>query len=423
MPTVTRDTAAHTDGVSYTGQSGGTQGGDPSQDLGYLGDTNDHSYIDVRFQAGAGQALDPNSIGGDELAIGGFGGSGVTVWNGSTPAVQVSSNTWRFLLSGDDFRPGTVVLTFDHSKFYDSRGPPSPAYETTQSFTVVGATADLTRTVTDANGDPTTVTLGGASVGLDALNGTGYLEVTFRPTSGAAIDPTSIAGGELTLTGPGGAVVPSQRPSASATSSTWRYGFTAPLAAGAYTATFAAGSFADTAGQVNLAETEVFHVEQPSAHLADPAAGDGVGMQDINGRGWVDVTFDAIDGQDVNPASIADTASEITITSSSSDTITVDGRGVARRRRHLEVPLLLHRLQVRHADRRDRRRLVGQRRGRDREHGGRQHHVAGHRHGRHAGDQWHVGRGCLHAGDRRQGRRRHRRQQHAHAERRRARPV
>ena len=73
---------------------------------------------------------------------------------------------------------------------------------------------------------------------------------------------------------------------------------------------------------MNLAETEVFHVEQPSAHLADPAAGDGVGSCTSTPQ---DVT-DAIDGQDVNLASIADTASEITITSSSSDTITVDGR-------------------------------------------------------------------------------------------------
>src|SRR4029079_2663122 len=70
----------------------------------------------------------------------------------------------------------------------------------TSSFLVAGATGELVRTIpAHADQPETVVTLAGAGVGADVLNGLGYIEVRFRPSNGNQIDPATIDGGEIEL--------------------------------------------------------------------------------------------------------------------------------------------------------------------------------------------------------------------------------
>ncbi len=111
------------------------------------------------------------------------------------------------------------------------------------------------------------VSLAGDSIGAGVINGQGYIEITFSPTVGNTIDPATITGNEIQISGPGAAPVTlTGTATREGTSNTWRYGFSGQLALGTYTVTFLAGAFADTAGIVNQAFTETFSVSSPTSH-------------------------------------------------------------------------------------------------------------------------------------------------------------
>ncbi len=108
---------------------------------------------------------------------------------------------------------------------------------------------------------------------------------------------------------------------------TYRYGLATQLVSGAYSVTFVGGSFTDTAGIANQAETEIFNLAVATAALADPSHAQVIDRGELEGRGWVDVTFGQFGGTDFDPTSITDDDAEITLTSAGS-TIVVDGRAV-----------------------------------------------------------------------------------------------
>jgi hypothetical protein len=66
-------------------------------------------------------------------------------------------------------------------------------------------------------------------------------------------------------------------------------------------------------------------VANPTGTLADPGPGSVLDAADLNGRGYVDITFPAFQGIAVDGASLLDAGAEITITSSNGATITVLG--------------------------------------------------------------------------------------------------
>ena len=276
--------------------------------------TQDRSYLDVTFSPSSGFDLDPASITGDEISIGGFGGSGV-----SLPAARRSTsgtNTWRFLLTGT-FRVGVVEVEIHLGAFTDTsaRGPPPADLSLVQTFTVTGATADLVHTVPATATEPETlIALDGAVIGVDAINGPHYLEVTFRPSSGFALDPATITGGELELRDAAGTLIALGAPIRVGLSTTYRYSFSTDLAVGVYSVTFVAGSFGDTGGLLNAEETETFTVTQPTVTLENPVKGQVIDVADFNARGYVDITFAEFHGGLVDGATITDSDAEITIT-------------------------------------------------------------------------------------------------------------
>src|SRR4051794_1362516 len=289
---------------------------------------NNRTFVDVHFSPSGGSTFDVGAISGDELSFGGFGGTGIAMFP-TNPVVDLGGGNYRFLLQGD-FRPGAVTVTFLANTFHDN-SPRAPPYsiDIVQNFSVNGATADLVRTVPATATDPEkVVALGGSTVGLDLINSLHYIEVRFRPTAGNAIDSSSINGDELQLRDSAGNVITLSAPVRVGLTDTYRYGFTGALTAGSYTVTFVAGSFRDNApngGNANQTETETFALASPSSALGDPGTGQVLNVGDFNGRGYVDVTFASFGGTAVDPATILDSGAEITITTDSGLTLTVDG--------------------------------------------------------------------------------------------------
>jgi hypothetical protein len=300
-------------------------------------DTNSRSYMDVEFRPGADAIIKVSTINGGEFTIGGFGGSGVTPGTGTNNVLHVSGNVWRFLLDGD-FKAGPVDITFQAGSFDETtpaRGPPvTGTYSNTEfikSFTVVGTTADLVRTVS-ANGDvpETVVALGGSTIGRDLINGYGYLEVRFNPTSGNALDPTTITGNEVQLRNSAGILLSFVgSPIREGTSNIWRFTLAAGLVADKYTVTFLAGSFADQSGAVNQTESEDFTVEVPTSVLANPTGGQVIDAGALNGRGYVDVIFALGSNHlSIDSASVLDAGAEFSLKDGAGNDLTLVGTPV-----------------------------------------------------------------------------------------------
>ena len=131
-------------GVAYNGTTtGGTRGG-AEVDKTAIRATNNRTFIDVAFAATAGHQLDPASIDGNEFALAGFGAGSGFQFSPDLKAVHLGGNVWRFMLIGS-FVPGDVVVSFAANTWDENpaRGPPGYNLAFTQSFSVVGSTADL----------------------------------------------------------------------------------------------------------------------------------------------------------------------------------------------------------------------------------------------------------------------------------------
>ena len=280
------------------------------------------SYVDVTFIPTAGSTLNLGSINGDEILLGGPGAAGATLVPNT--AIWLGGTTFRYLVTGS-FVPGLVTVTIKLDAFSDNSGRSPPAGLTrTQSFTVTGVTVDAVRTVPTTNGD-VVVGLAGSTVGADTLNALHYLEIRFRATSGNLIDAATIDGNEIELRDAAGTLVALGRPIRVGSSDIYRFPFTTNLVPGTYTITFLAGSVGDTGGRLNLAGTATFRVATPTAVLADPSPGSVLDAGDLNGRGYVDITFPAFDNNAVDVATLLDAGAEITITAANGATITVLG--------------------------------------------------------------------------------------------------
>ena len=222
-----------TSALAYYGNpSGASQYGSTDSSHSATDFPTDRSYLDVAFAPTAGDQLVAGTIGsGGQFTLSGTGASGFTVGSGSNGPVYLGDNTYRFLLFGGTFTPGTVNVNFTADTWYAAspRGPPCPVSNAhcagtgttangtgygnlafTTTFTVTGATADLVST--DANGQVSS--LSGGTIGRGQLNGQGYLEVSFQPTAGNTIDAATINGNELTLTDAAGHTIALRRPDA-----------------------------------------------------------------------------------------------------------------------------------------------------------------------------------------------------------------
>ncbi|MGB1873972.1 MAG: zinc-dependent metalloprotease family protein [Akkermansiaceae bacterium] len=118
----------------------------------------------------------------------------------------------------------------------------------------------------DGDLDPPTADLSnpgnGEVLDVSASNAQTYLEVTFSD-AGQGVDPDTIDGDELSLSGSGVGTVVLDGTAVLVSGTTYRYGFTGSFVDGGVDVEFVAGSFADLASTTNFntSETESFTVE------------------------------------------------------------------------------------------------------------------------------------------------------------------
>ncbi len=97
---------------------------------------------------------------------------------------------------------------------------------------------------------------------MAAINGQDYIEVTFADAGDSGLDPASIDGNELTLSGDGVGTAVLSGTATLHSGSTYRYPFTGDFVIGPVDVNFVADRWQDNAGNANLAETESFTVQQ-----------------------------------------------------------------------------------------------------------------------------------------------------------------
>ena len=285
-------------------------------------DLNGRGYIDVTF-TDIGEGLDVSTIDGDEVSMSGTG-VGTAVFAGT--AVLQSGTTYRYAFTGGVV-DGAVMVEFVADSFADLAGNLNVVE--IESFTVdvmdfIPPTADLA--------DPTN----GVTIDSSVLNSRGYIDVVFTDTGGSALDPASItdADAEFTLTGAAALGVTVDGAGTLVSGTTYRYAFTGTFIAGAVGVTFTADSFEDLAGNTNVCDAEIFMVQTaasdvaaPTTDLADPTNGGAIQAADLNGRGYLDVTFtDLESGLDV--ASVTDAGSEFVLSGDGAVDVIVDGAGI-----------------------------------------------------------------------------------------------
>ena len=301
------------------------------------------TYVDVQFAPVSGGQLISSTITNNAFTLGGAGASGITGFASGQNPIALGNGVYRFLLEGS-FALGQVTVTFAANSVYatSARGPPCPTalnqpsgtdcygnLAASQTFTVMGPTADLVQTIPGTNGSPSTVaSLAGSSIGVNAINAQGYIEISFTSTYGNQIDPATINGNEIQITNSAGTVIPlSGAPVREGTSNTWRYGFAGQLAVGTYTVTFLPGSFGDTGGIVDQGSSEQFSVVAATATLSNPSSGTVQNQATLNGGVWVDVTFPNIGGLPIDPASLG-AGNQISLADAANDTLVLVGTPV-----------------------------------------------------------------------------------------------
>ena len=335
---------ARSAGPATPTDTGATKPGDVSSPLDI---TTGHTYIDVTYSPTLGALIRGSTIDGDEFTLTGpgvvpglsFGPSSTSATaSTATPSTARSAparSTWS--------SPWTSSRTTRPAPRRPAPRTPSssPSWAPPATWSARSRAAGTSRSAWSA--------LSGGTVGRSWINARGYLEVRFTPTSGYAIDPTSVNGDELQLRDSAGHLVALGSPVRQGSSNVWQYSFSSPLAAGGYTLTILAGSVTDTSGTSNQVESEQFTVVTPTSGISNPANNQVGSTADFNSRGWIDVTYAGAD-----PTSILDSQAEFTLTSSTGNKITLVGTPGPRLRRQL--PLLLHRpLQRRPPVRLDRR--------------------------------------------------------------------
>ncbi|MEI7701234.1 MAG: hypothetical protein WCK86_15650, partial [Planctomycetia bacterium] len=253
--------------------------------------------LQVRFLPVPGQTLDVATITDTaaEFTLAGAAAAGITLGTPTKSATDDLLFTYPF--SGS-FGAGEVTVNFTADSFTDTAGNKNAA--STATFTVNAATAALTEPAVD----------------VAELNQRKYIDIQFRPTSGATLTDSSISDvePEFTLSGTAASGVTLATVPTSQGKGVWRYSFAGSFVPGTVTLTFTAGSFTDSAGNASLLQTTAFNVVGAIAAAENPASGTYTSLQALNNRQWFDIRLTGVAGSSVTPESVSDEAAEFTIT-------------------------------------------------------------------------------------------------------------
>ena len=286
-------------------------------------------YLDIQVNPTAGTTFGSSSpvIPTSDLTLTATSSGATVPFSSTTNPIYLGSNVWRYFINGTLAVGGyQLVVSAGALTGTSARGPPNPTSLTqTLTFTVQGPTA----TVVQTNTDGTVTSLSSQAIGGGVINGEGYIEIAFQATTGNTIDAATINGNEIQLHDASGHLIPlTGTPTRVGTTNVWQYTFSGTLSDGTYTVTILAGSFGDTSGITNQASSATFTVADATTSLTTPPNGGVENQAALNGRGWVDVTFPAVNGIAVSQASILASTTLLTLTDHEGDTISLDGSPV-----------------------------------------------------------------------------------------------
>ncbi|MBN1192791.1 MAG: hypothetical protein JXA36_03745, partial [Coriobacteriia bacterium] len=330
-------------------------------------DNNEFSIAGLSFVAGE----DPLSLGGGRYRYflsGAFAQGPVSVlfaeggWS-QTGSIPNIAETETFLVvgpRGDLLDPSdgdsTTAKTLNDRGYLDVALPTLEGYESDEVTLLVNGVAssavsiDVTQapvllrsegtahifrfwtTGAYSSGAVTLDTPGGIVLPVDFLVGgiptlnIGYLDVHYTPTAGDELITSSINGGEFGLGGAGvgtAAIMLSLMPTLVSTG-TYRYYFSGDFGAGDVHVGFAPDTFSSGVWS-NIAETETFTILELTADIAGPAPGGVISAEDLNNRGYFDVTYTVPEYADTLViASVTDADPEFTVTVPGGKTLVLD---------------------------------------------------------------------------------------------------
>ncbi|MGZ6715887.1 MAG: hypothetical protein ACXVFG_14140, partial [Gaiellaceae bacterium] len=281
-----------------------------------LGAINGRGYIDITFTVATGRTLDEATItdSDPEFTISSTSTLGDTVTgqvalDTSQAPVRLTpnANTFRYWTKGHWTSTGNLTVTFLTN-----------SYGYTDSSTEVGTptvAADNFR----GSGVPTTEV--------------SYLDVQLSPTFGDTLNAITDGSAVIELSGDGAgtasprATAPTQLPG----TSVYRFYFTGDFAPGTLNVKFKGNSFSSQSASApsptpigNLEETEHLVLQQLTGDIADPNPGGAISTDDLNNRGYVDVTYTVPNyATSLDISSITDLDPEFTFSSSA---LTVDSK-------------------------------------------------------------------------------------------------
>ena len=176
--------------------------------------------------------------------------------------------------------------------------------------------------------------LEGAAVTGLPTNGGGrqYIDVTFNDVNGVGLNTAAIESGPAPFTiavngqPVSGLTIAGSPTPVAGEPNTFQYlvsGF--PTTTGVVTVQFLPGAFADSAGNQDVGSTEQFYLvaaagasPPPTAVLANPSAGQPVTAATLNGGGYIEVTYESLDGTAINQTALG-TAAPFTLSGSGLD--------------------------------------------------------------------------------------------------------
>ena len=148
-----------------------------------------------------------------------------------------------------------------------------------------------------------------------------YIDVSNLVPSGESLDHASVSDSadEFSLSGQSLTVL---QPIL-LMSTTYRYHLAGgPVVAGLTQVDFLAGTFADSLGNLNEAQTEMFEVTPLDGDLGDPGNGGSIDVNTLNGRGYLDIRYTSDFPLDL--ASILDAGFEFQLVGDGAGSVAVD---------------------------------------------------------------------------------------------------
>ncbi|MBC8496829.1 MAG: hypothetical protein H8D37_04135, partial [Chloroflexi bacterium] len=152
----------------------------------------------------------------------------------------------------------------------------------------------------------------GGGISLNEINDQDYIDIAYGASDGANLVASKItdADPEFAISGSGiGNVAFSGAPTeVEDTPGVYRYTFTGAFVPGDVNFDFIAGSWEDESGGTilqNVAETEIFTVQVPSAAIATPEDGGSISIADINAGGQISLRFSAPEGSALDDTTLS----------------------------------------------------------------------------------------------------------------------